>query len=59
MQCHNPEDFEYSTVSQNGGRARSNLNPEYPDTHEFSEHQLEILPMLLFSGGNKKDDYSL
>jgi len=40
---------EYSTVSQNGGRARSNLNPDYPETHEFSEHQLEILPMLCYS----------
>lgn len=40
---------EYSTVSQNGGRARSNLNPDYPDTHEISEHQLEILATLCYS----------
>ena len=40
---------EYSTDSQYGGRARSNLNPDYPDTHEFSEHQLEILPTLCYS----------
>jgi len=40
---------EYSTISQNGGTAKSNLNPDYPHTHEFSEHQLEILPTLCYS----------
>jgi hypothetical protein len=40
---------EYSMISRYGGRARSNLNPDYPDTHEFSEHQLEILPTLCCS----------
>jgi hypothetical protein len=51
---------EYSTIAQNGRRVRSNLNPDYPDTHEFSEHQLEILPTLCYSMvGTKTDDYGL
>lgn len=51
---------KYSTIAQNGGRVRSNLNPDYPDTHEFSEHELEILPTLCYSMvGTKTDDYSL
>lgn len=40
---------EYSTISWNGRRARSNMNPVYPDTHEFSEHRLEILRTLCYS----------